>query len=424
MLVLPFYFNPTLNFNVKITIKLHIFCIFSETLPLQTQNNLKFNEETTPMADSESEDFSLLSVFKYKCSYAGCDLEFRRKDRLDSHEFTHSQVKKFVCTETDCGKAYVNNSHLQRHIRAAHAKTNEIIHCPHESCAMLFASEVTMKTHCRTIHSEKLRDFICEICNEKFRRKTHLKQHMFEHTGSYIYKCDECGEGFLLMSRLKRHKNAHKTRQCDHCAATFDKWSLLLAHKQKDHLNIQLKCSICNKEFHSRRSLKSHCKIHANPDDRLVYPCSFEGCPKQFLQNKNMLAHYKAKHENVKFVCTHEDCKSELSTKQKLTEHIKVVHLGERNKKSKKKKTQTVKTQRKDKGVQKTSTASKIFKIILPPEFERAILSGQGKNLHISYDRMDNEDDDHGNGNADFESKILDVPQLNAVNLTEGIVKG
>lgn len=375
------------------------------------------------MSDSESEDFSLLSVFKYTCSFAGCDLQFRRKDRLDSHEYTHSQVKKFICTEKDCGKLYINNSHLQRHRRAAHTKSDDIIHCPHESCVMLFASEVTMKAHFRTIHSEKVRDFVCEICNEKCRRKTQLKQHMFEHTGSYVYTCDECGKGFLLMSRLKRHKNAHKTRQCENCPATFDKWSLLLAHKQKEHLNIQLKCSICDKEFHSRRSLKSHCKTHTNSDDRLVYPCSFEGCPRQFFQKKNMLAHYKSKHENVKFGCTYGDCKSELSTKQKLAEHIKAVHLGESKKKSMKK-SQTVKAQRKDKGVQKTSTASKMFNIILPLEFEKAIMSGQGKNIHISYDRANIEDADHAKQNADLGSNFIDVSQINSVDRTERIAKG
>lgn len=139
------------------------------------------------MSENESTEETLLfSINKYACSFPGCDLEFKRKDRLDSHEYTHSHVKKFKCTEPNCNKTYINSSHLQRHKRTAHAtKPSEIVPCPFESCAKFFNTEAAMKTHCRQIHSEKSRDFECEICAEKFRRKTQLSQHMFTHTGNY-----------------------------------------------------------------------------------------------------------------------------------------------------------------------------------------------------------------------------------------------
>lgn len=371
---------------------------------------MKNSRETMPK--NNSDDWSLLSTVKYSCSFPNCDLQFKRKDRLDTHEYTHSHVKKFKCTEIDCNKAYITASHLQRHKRTSHAISDEKVYCSHESCGKFFDSIAGMEAHRKIIHSEKSLEFECEICNEKFRRKTHLKQHLFEHTGHYRYTCDECEKGFLMMSRLKRHKNSHRTRHCDECGATFDKWSLLVAHKSKDHLNSELKCSICDREFHSKRLLKEHRKIHVNSDERIVYQCPFEGCTKTFLQNHNVLTHYKSKHENLKFPCTYDDCTMECSTKQKLNLHIKVVHLGEVPKKTKQKRKRAA---RKDKGVQKISTASKFFKFILPPAFEQAIIAGQGKNIHIEHN---NQIDDDENGIGDME-----ITELATVKFTERVIE-
>lgn len=357
------------------------------------------------------------SISKYTCSFAGCDLQFKRKDRLDAHEFTHSEVKKYKCTEQNCDKSYTNSSHLQRHIKSVHAKQKEIIQCLHESCVKYFDTEARMKLHYNEIHSEKERDFCCEVCQKPFRRKTQLKQHIFsEHTGRYPYSCDKCGKGFLLMSRLKRHLKSHETRQCEHCDATFDKWSLLLAHKNKEHQNSDLKCPICNKEFHSMRVLKKHTETHKNLEDRNVFQCTFEECSKFFLQKRNLQAHYKSVHEKKRFSCTYEGCTMELSTKQKLELHIKVMHLSEPVKKPTIRK--NVKTVRKDKGVQKTSTASKFFNIVLPPEIERAILAGHGENIHIDYDRSVDEEHDYQRQNLDSQGTKLATERL-----TEGVVE-
>lgn len=122
-----------------------------------------------------------------------------------------------------------------------------------------------------------------------------------------------------------------------------------------------------------------------------------------------MLAHYKLKHENRKFVCSFEGCTSELSTKQKLDHHIKVIHLGESSK-ILQNLPKHPKAERKDKGVQKTSTASKLFNIILPAAFEQAIMTGQGKSIHITYDRMDDgdvDDVDHSNENPGLKASQL-----------------
>lgn len=105
-----------------------------------------------------------------------------------------------------------------------------------------------------------------------------------------------------------------------------------------------------------------------------------------------MLAHFKSKHEHRKFKCSVEGCPSELSTKQKLELHIKVVHAADREEKPKN--IAKPKAQRKDKGTQKVSTASKFFNFILPPKFEQAIIAGQGQSIHLTYDPSTQDEDD------------------------------
>lgn len=107
-----------------------------------------------------------------------------------------------------------------------------------------------------------------------------------------------------------------------------------------------------------------------------------------------MLAHFKLKHGNHKFVCTYDDCNLELSTKQKLDQHVRVIHLGEMGQKKRKPKSKAEIAKRKDTGVQKRSTASKLFQVILPPEFEQAIIAGHGRDIEIKYDRVDDDEDD------------------------------
>lgn len=378
------------------------------------------------MAGTESAGPKLYLPIKYKCSFAGCDLQFHRKDRCESHEFTHSNERKFKCNEPNCDKAYITNCHLNRHKRTTHSKSTEPIACINETCTQFFTSKEQMEVHCRTVHrTESLRCFQCDKCPEKFSRKTHLKQHMVTiHTGNYQFTCKKCGKGYLLLSRLKRHeKVSHKTHTCQLCAITFEKWSLLLAHKQRDHTNTELKCNICAKMFNSRRCLKEHSKVHVNINERNEIPCTFDGCKKFFFRRSNMLAHFKLKHENCKFVCTFENCQLELSTKQKLNQHINVIHLGEMGQKKSKRKLKSEHAKRKDAGMQKKSTASKLFNIILPPEFEKAIISGRGKNIEIQYDGIDGDagDDKEAdeqrteakNGQSDNE-KYLGVAVINS----------
>lgn len=357
--------------------------------------------EDDDVDDDDEDEFGLFTIpgYRYKCTYSNCELRFKRKDQLDSHVYIHTRRKKFPCTFAACDKSYVNKAHLQRHIRTFHRpkkdNTGEGVACKSELCSLKFESDLKMLEHFQRSHAEaKPFQYKCDYCGAEFYRKFHLRLHLVSHTGHYPYKCVQCDKGFIRMSLLKRHEKMHKSYDCNHCAAVFTKWSQLVAHKHKEHATIECKCSQCGRVFHSRRGLKCHEKVHVETDERTVFQCTFDLCPKFFFHRRNLLAHQKSKHSgNRRFVCTVVGCERQLSTKQKLDQHVNSVHANSDKKIKTVEKTKT-RAPRKDKGLPKTSTAAKILGLIAPKEVEHAILTGQGNSIYFQYDHRDSGDEE------------------------------
>lgn len=369
-------------------------------------------------AFGEDDEFGLFSTpgFRYTCTFTECGLQFKRKDQLHSHEYTHTQQRKFLCSVDDCDKSYVNNAHLQRHIRTVHRPSGGCVAadivCKFELCSLKFASEPKMLQHFQKVHTDaKTMPYKCDHCSEIFHRKIHYRLHMVTHTGNYPYKCIQCDKGFIRLCYLKRHEKTHKSHSCDQCDGVFPKWSQLVAHKHKEHATVECKCTQCNRLFHSKRGLKYHQQVHVETDERTVYQCTFDKCPKYFFHRQNLLAHHKSKHGNRKFICTFNGCERELSTKQKLDQHLKAMHSSD----DKKVRTETegkVRAERKDKGVPKRSTAAKLLNLIAPKEIERAIIDGHGERIYFHYDHNEN-------GISDDELPIKSCSAVNSSQIIE-----
>lgn len=268
-----------------------------------------------------------------------------------------------------------------------------------------FDSTAKLKNHLLKVHAGVQREYICDLCDMKFVRKAKLRLHMFSHTGNYKYRCGMCEKGFLQLGHLTRHEKTHAERKCDRCDDVFTKWSLLLAHKRVVHADTDdNKCGVCDKVFRTRRNLKHHSQVHEEDGDRIVYQCSADDCPKFFYKRNSMMAHYKSTHENQKFACMVDGCGRQLSTKQKLNHHVQVMHTdgGDNGRTKVKTKSKANKAKRKDKGIQKVSTASKLFNIVLPTEFERTIIEGNGSQITFHYDQTT-----VGNDNTNDPSRSL-----------------
>lgn len=347
--------------------------------------------------DDEKFGIFVTPGFRYTCPYTNCGLQFKRKDQLNSHEYVHTKRKKFSCIEANCDKSYVNNAHLQRHIRRVHRLSGDgtlaNVDCTYETSSMASTSETKIQQNDQQIHTKIHKDqYKCDYCSAEFYRKIQLRLHVATHTGQYPYKCVPCDRGFIRLTLLKRHEKTHKSHKCKRCDAIFPKWSQMIVHNRKEHA--ECKCTVCNRVFHSRQGLKYHQQVHEETNERTIYQCDFDKCPKFFFHRQNLLAHHKSKHDKRKFVCTVSGCERELSTKQKLDLHMRIIHLNEKPKIITKKKKVTVRNTRKDKGVPIRSTAAKLLDLIPPKEIEQAILAGRGDSIRFHYDNNDANDMD------------------------------
>ncbi|XP_055585782.1 zinc finger protein 135-like [Uranotaenia lowii] len=309
-----------------------------------------------------------------------CGTSFRKRDHFDRHNYTHTGVKEYRCTELGCGKEYTNRTHLNRHIRTNHAKKPipdaDRFTCEHPTCRKSFATYQSMKRHYDIKHVLG-KSWSCAECGEKFWRKLQLKQHVVRHTGQYPHRCNICDKGFINAISLRNHRYTHALHKCADCLKEFVRWTDLVAHRRLHHVSFH-HCSDCERKFPSKRLLHEHQRMHQRKrDEELeVFQCTYENCPKFYEHERNLLAHIKAKHEGApKYVCTEPKCGKALASSQKLEQHQKLHESAARSvARMKAPSTSKAPARRKDAGKPKRSTACRLAKIQLDPSAEKILI--------------------------------------------------
>lgn len=77
----------------------------------------------------------------------------------------------------------------------------------------------------------------CPCCDEEFKRRGQLTEHLSQHRDYRPYICETCAGSFRTISELNVHQRRHTGQK-------------------------QGKCNVCGMEFASRGSLKGHMYIH------------------------------------------------------------------------------------------------------------------------------------------------------------------
>ena len=102
--------------------------------------------------------------------------KIKKKKKIGSHNRlsnTNTAKKPYQCTQ--CNKAFIQPSHLTKHIR----------------------------THT----GEK--PYQCTQCNKAFNQLSNLTTHLRTHTGEKPYQCTQCNKAFNQLGNLNTHLRTH-----------------------------------------------------------------------------------------------------------------------------------------------------------------------------------------------------------------------
>lgn len=99
-----------------------------------------------------------------------------------------------------------------------------------------------------------MKKFICSICNKEFRNQSALNAHAVAHAPKQIFTCSVCGKTLKTTPGSFKHHLKYCNDKKENNINDFNK-------------HVVCYCKFCNKECHSKNSLKQHelrCKQNVN----------------------------------------------------------------------------------------------------------------------------------------------------------------
>ncbi|CAG9576130.1 unnamed protein product [Danaus chrysippus] len=133
-----------------------------------------------------------------------CSKKFSFLSALKRHQKQHERTGSVKCTE--CGKYFLDNTLLNRHMKYAHKGTYIC-----SKCEATFSSDLALASHQKSHKPRSERRFKCSYdgCTKTFNYIHHLKHHQLSHTDDKQYYCNICGKGFIQYHHFKAHRKVH-----------------------------------------------------------------------------------------------------------------------------------------------------------------------------------------------------------------------
>ena len=270
-------------------------------------------------------------VKRYKCDT--CEFaSYERRKVIMHRRAVHDKIKDFICDI--CNQAFTLSHDLNKHRAKKHGivpnykcelcehtestlfmlkmhikKAHGVVMYKCEKCEFKSSNKKRLIIHDRAVH-EKLKDHVCDICNQTFSRLDTLTRHMREQQHAKIKgENNEESEDTETRARLEL-SNGRSTRK----------------EKNTKHFN----CEICGYKSYKRREVDIHKRaVH---DKIRSYTCNI--CCKTFGHHQNLNRHKNDKHaEKAKkdqpttnrWIC--DECGYAAALKSGLAQHVKSVHL-------------------------------------------------------------------------------------------------
>ncbi|CAL8127455.1 unnamed protein product [Orchesella dallaii] len=211
------------------------------------------------------------------------------------------------------------------------------VQCPH--CPRTFTDPVRKDIHVKKKHEGVTKPFECQICQKRFGRQDHLRNHIKRHTrpprdksssrpkpiGEKNHTCEYCDQRFRNKSELAIHRRLHtgeRPFKCDHCLETFVSSLKKEFHIEQMHPEVPpLRCDFCPKGFYRQHRLRIHAVSHTGEKTNIC-----EICGKCFSQAA-MLRYHQTTHEELnlkQFKCT--ECSRVFANPQNLKSHVESQH--------------------------------------------------------------------------------------------------
>ncbi|XP_062544422.1 uncharacterized protein LOC134211521 isoform X3 [Armigeres subalbatus] len=206
------------------------------------------------------------------------------------------------CDETN----FLNSQQLQIHIQdhfstkdGKDAPGKKLIRLNCKTCNLVFATGAQLDRHIQKTnhHTDSVG---CDLCSAIFNSNLKVYQHMLKcHKNETWYACEQCSKVFILKQEYDKHQLVHQTVTdksviCEHCASSFLSQEALKEHIKITHTaEKKYECTICNKLFAAKRSLKRHKLCH---EEEGAFPCPVEDCKESFKTPASLTKHKKMVH--------------------------------------------------------------------------------------------------------------------------------